>query len=74
MKLKNCSSKYKGVCIDKSASKSKPWLARIVLNKKQTYLGCFSTEEEAAVHYDTAAIKLFGEFARLNFPAHGGKK
>ncbi len=31
------------------------------------YIGVYSTEEEAARAYDTAARAYFGEFARLNF-------
>jgi hypothetical protein len=38
------------------------YMARI----KQIYLGCFETPEEAAIAYNNAAIKYFGEFANLN--------
>jgi len=33
-----------------------------------TYLGTYRTKEEAALVYDAAAIKEYGEFAYLNFP------
>lgn len=38
--------------------------ARLRLNGKLVYLGCFKTIEEAKAVYDAAAITHFGEFAR----------
>lgn len=55
-------SKYKGVC--RHAGK---WHACITVNYHRIHLGSFKDEEKAAWAYDTAAIKYFGEFARLNF-------
>lgn len=54
------SSKYKGVhwC--------RGWMAQIRVNYKKVHLGTFKTEEEAALVYNQAAVKYFGEFARLN--------
>lgn len=57
------SSKYKGVCFDKSRGK---WIAGIKINYKRKNLGRFKLEEEAAKAYNNAAKKHFGEFARLN--------
>lgn len=44
------------------------WQVNIGCNGKTKYLGSFHDAEEAARVYDAAARKLFGEFARLNFP------
>lgn len=68
-KRHNCSSKYKGVSLDdKSTNKTKVWKAYI--GGKSTggrvTIGRFSTEDEAALAYNKAAARLFGEFAKLN--------
>ncbi len=58
-------SKYKGIFC---AKKQKRWIARIMLEKKKIYLGCFRNEIDAAKAYDRAARKYHGEFASMNFP------
>jgi hypothetical protein len=55
-------SRYKGV----SRNREK-WQARIKVDGKQSHLGIFTDEEDAARAYDAAARELFGEFAYLNF-------
>jgi hypothetical protein len=62
---KKATSRYKGVHFDKASGK---WRARITHGYQTTSLGCFESEEEAATAYDLAAIDLFENFAKLNFP------
>jgi hypothetical protein len=59
------SSKYKGVSWVKRDSF---WIAYIQVHKR-IYLGSFHSEEAAAIAYDNAARKYFGDFAETNFPA-----
>ena len=56
---------YKGIFWEENRKK---WRAKIGFNKKSIFLGRFNTDIEAAKAYDEAAIKYFGEFAKLNFP------
>lgn len=54
----------KGVCWRERTQK---YRATICLNYKRTELGGFETENEAALAYDIAALRLHGDYARLNF-------
>lgn len=58
------SSVYKGVTWNEA---DKRWRARISPNRVTVYLGSFINEEDAARAYDAAALRLFGEFACVNF-------
>ena len=58
-------SLYHGVSWVKMANY---WRAQIYVDGKQKNLGNWTTQEKAALAYDTAARTHFGEFARLNFP------
>lgn len=60
-KTPDCFSKYKGV-----TEAGVRFMAAITHNGKRIYLGTFDKEIEAALAYNTRAIELWGEFARLN--------
>ena len=63
MTYKTLTSKYRGVCWDK---RYKKWLVTINKNGKHSFLGYFEDEQQAAVVYNQAAIKVHKEFANLN--------
>ncbi len=52
---------YKGVQL-----RGTRFTSKIIVNKKDIWLGTYLTVEEAAQAYNAAAIKYFGEFASLN--------
>lgn len=62
---RNNTSGFKGVfkspkgCIN-------PWISIIKKSGKCIHLGTFETKESAAMAYDSAALRLFGPFARTN--------
>jgi len=59
--------KYRGVRRGKG---KETWRASIGVNGKRHYLGTFESVTAAAEAYDTAAKRLHGPFASLNFPKH----
>jgi hypothetical protein len=56
-------SGYKGVYRSTHDTK---WVAQIIINSKNIYLGSFENKSMAAIAYNEAAYQYFGEFARLN--------
>lgn len=61
-------SKYKGVYLNGERNK---WMARLKINRRTIFLGRFSSQEEAALAYNNAAKKYFGQFAKLNEVDYG---
>lgn len=61
-------SEYKGVVWSKKAQR---WYALIHIQGKQSHLGSYASEEDAARRYDEAASPLGKP---LNFPAEGEKR
>lgn len=60
-------SKYKGVTRDsRNLNAARSWIAYIMKDRKQYWLGRFVTEDEAALAYNKAARELHREFALLN--------
>jgi len=60
---KGSTSKYLGVSFDKNRKK---WTVRVKIDGRVKSLGRFDEEREAAVVYNEAAKKHYGEFANLN--------
>jgi len=53
---------FKGVYPVKAGT----WKALVTVNGESRYLGCFSSDVEAALAYDAAAIEIHGAFAATN--------
>lgn len=64
-KMKNKTSIYKGVYKPKDRNLFR---AGISYKKKRIHLGYYKKQEEAAKVYDIMALKLYKDFAVLNFP------
>lgn len=60
---KNNTSGYKGVTWNKRLGK---WTAQLMVNRINYNLGTFIEVTEAAAAYNLAAMRHFGEFAKLN--------
>jgi predicted nucleic acid-binding Zn ribbon protein len=61
----NATSRFKGVSWDKRIRR---WRAGIKIEGQTHYLGSHRSEEDAARAYDAAALRHYGEFAKLNLP------
>lgn len=60
-KVRNSTSKYLGVYLDKTK-----WRSSLKKNQKTIHLGTYFSETDAAKAYNEAAIIHHGEFANLN--------
>lgn len=61
----NSTSKYLGVSLNKSKN-SIAWNVHVSINGKDTHIGRYQDEKEAALAYNEAASKHYGQFANLN--------
>lgn len=64
-------SQYKGVSLRTDTGK---YSAQITYNRRKINLGCFETEEHAALAYNAAATYYHGAFAKLNDITRSARK
>lgn len=62
IKSEKTSNRYKGVWRTSVGT----WAVKIRFCNNDIYLGCFKIEQDAALAYNIAAVKYYGEFANLN--------
>jgi len=58
-------SKYKGISWRANVGK---WRVQLFKDGKPIHCGLFADEVDAAKRYDEEATRVYGEFAKLNFP------
>lgn len=63
-KAKNNTSGFKGVYLDRSKFRPRPWRAAFKARNKNINVGMFATAEEAYAAYCEAVKKYHGEFGR----------
>lgn len=56
-------SKFKGVHFSPAKNR---WIAQISRDGRRIHIGTFTSEDEAAIAYNLAALAHFGDFAKLN--------
>lgn len=65
-KQENNTSGYKGVVLVDTHGGKTAWATYLKLKGKTKYVGTYETPEDAAISYNHAAQKYFGEFAKYN--------
>ena len=58
------SAPYRGI----TRTRSGKWMAQITDRKDKVYIGTYALPEEAARCYDRGARRVYGKYARVNFP------
>ena len=61
-------TRFKGVALLGDKRAVSKWRATVQRHGRRYTIGTFKTALEAALAYDAAAVRLFGEFAAPNFP------
>ena len=61
---KNNASGFKGVFLDATCKRGRPWRSRITVSGQRINLGRFNTPEEAHAAYCKASREKHGDFAR----------